>query len=295
MVDPAVVVVSSLVCLITYRKWVINRPSTSSVIHRHRQRVHRHRGDAFPHLFSVISFACLHRQFVITSTDRDASTQLSWCPLSSTARIFSTQQGCCCVACSSLGSSIAIAIPMDVLSLYLHHRSLCIDDCTMQYLLCHLSTQGFHPANQVFVVNLELCLWTWGRCRPSARGHRYSSTPCIGLLAPEYPLMAELLAFGFDPFAPTLLHPAQPRHQCRRLIPTYFVYSDNHVLCWHLLPRRSTHHNHRRDLLCWSLRRWCMVGALYLVHSVLATPVRAFVPDALLGLANPAHTLVYAA
>jgi hypothetical protein len=38
-----------------------------------------------------------------------------------------------------------------------------------------------------------------------------------------------------------------------------------------------------------------MVGALYLVHSVLATPVRAFVPDALLGLANPAHTLVYAA
>jgi hypothetical protein len=31
-----------------------------------------------------------------------------------------------------------------------------------------------------------------------------------------------------------------------------------------------------------------MVGALYLIRPVLATPVRAFVPDALLGLANPA-------
>jgi len=32
-----------------------------------------------------------------------------------------------------------------------------------------------------------------------------------------------------------------------------------------------------------------VVGALYLVRPVLATPTRAFVPDALLGLANPAH------
>jgi hypothetical protein len=106
MVDP-VVVVSSLVFLITYCNWVINHPSTSSVLPRHRQRIHRHRGVAFPHLFSVIPFACLHRQFVIATTDRDASTRLSWCPLSSIARIFSTQQGCCCVACSSLGNSIA--------------------------------------------------------------------------------------------------------------------------------------------------------------------------------------------
>src|SRR6185503_246666 len=43
----------------------------------------------------------------------------------------------------------------------------------------------------------------------------------------------------------------------------------------------------RGGLLCWSLRQRRLGGALSLARPVLATPVRAIVPDAFTGLANP--------
>jgi hypothetical protein len=41
--------------------------------------------------------------------------------------------------------------------------------------------------------------------------------------------------------------------------------------------------------LCWHLRHWHMVGALYLVRLVLTTLVHAFVIYTFLRLTTPAH------
>ena len=51
-------------------------------------------------------------------------------------------------------------------------------------------------------------------------------------------LLPGLLTFGFDASAPALLlRTTQQLRQRHHLVPTYFIYSDNHVL--RLLPRCS--------------------------------------------------------
>jgi hypothetical protein len=73
---------------------------------------------------------------------------------------------------------------------------------------------------------------------------------CIRTTHSQAPTALELLTFRFDAFIPTLLliRLAQPRRQRCCFIPTYFVFSDNRVLCQHLLPRCSVDHYHHRDL-----------------------------------------------
>lgn len=61
------------------------------------------------------------------------------------------------------------------------------------------------------------------------------------------------------------------------------------------IPWCSAHRNHRRDLLSWSLLRYCMVWALYLLHSILATLAWAFVHEELVGLKNLTHISVQVA
>ena len=72
--------------------------------------------------------------------------------------------------------------------------------------------------------------------------------------------LAQLAAFRLDASAFGQLHFAQPCRQCRRLILTYFVYSNTCMLHWHLLPHHCAHCNHHRGLLCWSLRQAWMHG-----------------------------------
>ena len=67
-----------------------------------------------------------------------------------------------------------------------------------------------------------------------------------------------------------------------------FVYSSNCGL--HRASSSSPFfctYDRRGGLLCWSLRQRRLGGALSLARPVLATPVRAIVPDAFTGLANP--------
>jgi hypothetical protein len=79
--------------------------------------------------------------------------------------------------------------------------------------------------------------------RPPLLSHQ---RPTFELLTVEHPLSPGLLAIEFDASARALLlYPVQPHRQRRHLVPTYFIYFDNRMLCRHLLPRHFVHHNCR--------------------------------------------------
>jgi hypothetical protein len=89
---------------------------------------------------------------------------------------------------------------------------LCINDYAAQSLPRHLSTQGLHPADRVFVIEPPL---------PAS-----SLSLLVGCtLTSPLSLLADA-----SPPALLLLHPAQPQHQRCYLVPTYFVYFDNRML-----------------------------------------------------------------
>lgn len=165
--------------------------STSSTVRPGRGR--RCRGDAFPCRFSVIQSACLHRRFVITTTDRDASA--GFFHRRSTSRVLGPYNRLCAIhlapvtsiaeyyahllratgllACCRVASSgCSTAARVSASPLHLHHRPLCIDDCTAHSLLRHPSAQGLRPADWVFVIELPLPAPSLSHARRSHPSHR---------------------------------------------------------------------------------------------------------------------------
>jgi hypothetical protein len=229
----------------------------------------RCRGDAFLCWFSIIQSARLHHWFVIATTDQDASIDFFYrrCtsrvlgPITDYAR--STRLPWC--------PSVVVPPhrattppPVSASPLHLHHRTI-------------------FTAPSVCTRSLSC----WLGLRHRAAATRTVAEPC----SPAAPSRCRWALLA-DASAPALLlRPAQPRRQRHHLIPTYFVYSTTawcafYIAALHAATVVETFSTDPSN---------AMVRALYLVRPVLITPVRAFVPDALLGLANPAQASAQAA
>ena len=69
-------------------------------------------------------------------------------------------------------SGCSTAARVSASPLHLHHRPLCIDDCTAHSLLRHPSAQGLRPADWVFVIELPLPAPSLSHARRSHPSHR---------------------------------------------------------------------------------------------------------------------------